>query len=46
VNTELLTDPDCLQRLFAEENGCVITGQDLALIDLEAIWNRWMTGEL
>jgi hypothetical protein len=34
VNAELLTDPDCLQRFFAEENGRVTTDQDLSLIDL------------
>jgi hypothetical protein len=46
VNAELLTDPDCLQHLFAEENGCVLTDHDLSLIDLETIWNRLMMGEL
>jgi hypothetical protein len=46
VNAELLTDPDCMQRLFAEKNGHVMTDQDLSLIDLEAIWNRLMMGEL
>jgi hypothetical protein len=44
VNTELLTDPDCLQRIFAEENIPVMTDQDLSLIDLDAIWNRLMMG--
>jgi hypothetical protein len=46
VNAELLTGLDCLQCLFAEENGRVMTGQDLSLIDLETIWNCLMIGEL
>jgi hypothetical protein len=46
MNAELPTDPDSLQRVFAEENGCVMTDQDLSLIDLEVIWNRLMMGEL
>jgi hypothetical protein len=46
VNAERLTDPDCLQRLFAEENGHVMTDQDLSLIDLETIWNRLLMGKL
>jgi hypothetical protein len=46
VNAELLTGPDYLQRLFAEENGRVMTDQDFLLIALETIWNRLMMGEL
>jgi hypothetical protein len=46
VNAELLTDPDCLQHLFVEENGRVMTDQYLLLIDLETIWNLLMMGEL
>jgi hypothetical protein len=46
MNAELLTNPDCLQCLFAEENDRVMTDQDLSLIDLETIWNRLMMREL
>jgi hypothetical protein len=46
VNAELLTDPDYLQYLFAEENGRVMTDQDSSLIGLDAIWNRLMIGKL
>jgi hypothetical protein len=46
VNAELPTDPDYLQHSFAEKNGRVITNHDLSPIDLEAIWNRLMMGEV
>jgi hypothetical protein len=46
VNAKLLTDPDCLRRLFAEENCRMTTDQDLSLIDLETIWNRLMMSKL
>jgi hypothetical protein len=46
VSAERLTDFDSIQRLFAEQNGRIMTDQDLSQIDVDAIRSELMTSQL
>jgi hypothetical protein len=45
VSAELLTGFDFIEHLSAEQNGMIMTDQDLSQMDVDAIWSAPMTSK-